>query len=365
MITFQCENPDCPGRRSGEIYHADEAHIGRFIACRHCGRFIKIGFPSSVEPIGQTRPIHTPTEATLTSPPPRSPGGKYTRPSPLRRRSILAAGVAALVLFVGVGFLSWYKHAGTGGGGKGVAPTTRPAAYPAPKPQPAASPHPQGSGPDVRSGDDFNKEFKEWEATQLHRPPTPPTAVQQWEIQSVEDPAPALQRPPTPPRAVQRRAPDRLIPLAELPELPCEIRFVQNGENLKTPEKTMGLGIIAVNNGTPQDAIVKVVPESTPKQSARFVYISAGKQVDISKLDQGNYAVWFCQGGGLAPNWCGDRQQFRDYHRCARFEQPLDFREEKRGNTQFWDQYTLTLHKVPGGNAPTEDVSRASFDEIK
>jgi hypothetical protein len=287
----------------------------------------------------------------------------------LSRRTAVALGVAALALFVAAGFLSRYEHGRNPHSNENEPPrwSIAPEANPSAKPQVAASadsqPAPSPVSKPAASAAALGwtvAEYEKWMRDE-QRARIQPAEVEKLDRQD------ALGRPGS--KKLRPAHPVKLTPFplasSPLPELPCEIRFVQNGEDLKPPERTTGHGIITVNNGTPQDAIVKVVPESTPKESARFVYVSAGKQVDIGKLDQGNYAVWFCQGGGLAPNWCSDRQQFRDYHRCARFEQPLDFREEKRENTQFWDHHTLTLHKVPGGNARTVPVSRSSFDEIK
>ena len=121
-----------------------------------------------------------------------------------------------------------------------------------------------------------------------------------------------------------------------------------------------GHGTLEIDNGTPRDAVVKVVDVLT-HHAIEACYISAGGKVSIQNIPDGAFAVFFSSGSDFDPTIRG----FTREKGFSRFVDDLAFTTEVRAtasgtNTQY-TIFTLTLHPVANGNAKTNSVSEAEF----
>lgn len=121
-----------------------------------------------------------------------------------------------------------------------------------------------------------------------------------------------------------------------------------------------GLGELTISNGTPTDAIAKLIDLSA-RASYREVYVQANSSTTISNIAVGRYELLFSLGRDYAPSL----NKFVTGASYSKFESVITFEEvkERSGNTitTNYDSYRLTLNKVVGGNAPTSQISEAEF----
>ncbi len=115
-----------------------------------------------------------------------------------------------------------------------------------------------------------------------------------------------------------------------------------------------GRGGLTVKNGTAGDSVVTLV---LGKKKAVSVYVRKRSTAKVSNIKDGKYRVYFTSG--------------TDYDRAARsftrncnfskFDDPLPYKTTYTSTQIRWDNWTLSLNKVVGGNAPTSDVSPDDF----
>ncbi len=115
-----------------------------------------------------------------------------------------------------------------------------------------------------------------------------------------------------------------------------------------------GHGTLEIENGTSNDAVVKLVKRGEPHASC-VVYVSARNMTKITSVPQGVYSVVFA----LGLRWNGNTQRFRELKWFGRFDDPLQFVSPSLAE---YTAYSLTLHPVAGGNARTSVIEAWQFD---
>lgn len=122
-----------------------------------------------------------------------------------------------------------------------------------------------------------------------------------------------------------------------------------------------GNGELSVDNGTDRDAVVKVVDEHRRAIISEF-YVQTGSKASVPQIPVGNYAVIFALGN----DWDEERKSFTRDKSFGRYDEPLSFSTERsvEGNQLFtrYSVFTLTLHKVIGGNAKTSNLTEEEFN---
>lgn len=112
----------------------------------------------------------------------------------------------------------------------------------------------------------------------------------------------------------------------------------------------------AVDNGLDRDAIVLLTTTTEPRQTLLSVYIWANSTYKFAGIPDGMYSIYFTTGQDF-DELSGS---FTRNVRHGRFDKPVTFQAE--GNQ--YTIYTITLHGVPGGNAPTTNVPSSLFPKI-
>src|SRR5262249_12424278 len=116
-------------------------------------------------------------------------------------------------------------------------------------------------------------------------------------------------------------------------------------------------GIMMVENGTHQDALVKIVPSGANTASCVF-YVAAGRQAHITFVPDGIYSILFA----LGRDWDPITTSFRNPRSFRRFDDVLNFESYYDAYASHHSSYELTLHTVPGGRARTSGMAEAEFD---
>jgi hypothetical protein len=121
-----------------------------------------------------------------------------------------------------------------------------------------------------------------------------------------------------------------------------------------------GHGNLEIDNGTANDAVIKVVDGQT-NRSIEVCYVTSESKVSIDRIPDGVFSVFFATGVDFDSAVGG----FTREKRFSKFVDPLNFTTDVRSTassiTTQYTIFTLTLHPVVNGNARTSDVSEDEF----
>jgi hypothetical protein len=134
---------------------------------------------------------------------------------------------------------------------------------------------------------------------------------------------------------------------------------IPNGTRILPDVGTAGYGVLEVQNGTSEDAVLSLYDSSTD-ETARDVYVQARHSVRMNGIPEGNYRLAYTAG----LDWDG-----RDAFRCdpdyAQFERDFVYTEEKNHENVQYHSITVTLQPVIGGNVRTRRISKEEFLKVR
>ncbi len=103
-----------------------------------------------------------------------------------------------------------------------------------------------------------------------------------------------------------------------------------------------GLEII---NSTPEDALLILATTGTKSKILAF-YVRDGDTFKLTCVPAGTYDNYVRKGHG----WLGPKMRFFEPTFFGMFADPITFAETQRDGTVEYQENSLTLHSVPGGN---------------
>ena len=118
-----------------------------------------------------------------------------------------------------------------------------------------------------------------------------------------------------------------------------------------------GLSVLTIDNGTGQDADVKLVSAG---RVLSWTYSRARQQHTIANVPVGNYRLMFCQGSG----WNIGIGRFTCNRACFELNKTLEFNETPLADGVEYSQHTVTLHEVLNGNVTKSGLSTSAFDSV-
>ncbi|MBD0346746.1 MAG: hypothetical protein ICV63_18355 [Coleofasciculus sp. Co-bin14] len=130
-----------------------------------------------------------------------------------------------------------------------------------------------------------------------------------------------------------------------------------NGTELILPQDLQGRGNLTVNNGTPRDAVVKLV-DSASGETIRFVYVQANHDATMKNIPPCNCIFKFSTG----TDWDRQTRKFLQNPSFSQFTEPLIFEEIQTEGGVKWRDYKVTLHPVVTGKAKTTQISESDFE---
>ncbi len=145
-------------------------------------------------------------------------------------------------------------------------------------------------------------------------------------------------------------------PKKEVPEI-----FYANGNVFERDKYYLsGLGQLKIKNGTSNDAVAKLV-NLTTRRSVLTVYIRRNSNLNLSKIRDGNYRLYFV----LGRRYDAEQNIFMDNCSFSVFEEAFDFNtysyNVSDGVETNYSVFEVTLHPVVGGTARTSSVSKNEF----
>lgn len=139
-------------------------------------------------------------------------------------------------------------------------------------------------------------------------------------------------------------------------------RYPENGENLLSSYMTQATGHheIVVQNNSGHDAIVKV-EDHFSGETYRLVFVRKGYTYTIEDVRDGTFMLKFALGSDYSPT----QKMFLKPVSFTKFDYPDTLRSSTTSNgyqtTINYDQMSITLAPVVGGNANTTKISARDF----
>jgi hypothetical protein len=121
-----------------------------------------------------------------------------------------------------------------------------------------------------------------------------------------------------------------------------------------------GRGQLTIENGDERDAVVVLAKSSDPSKARLAVYLRSGGSRTIKGIKDGTYVVFYTHGKG----WDAYTKAFTNGAVLRRFEDTVRFETTRTGMLITYSIWTLTLHAVVGGNAPTDPVGGEDFPAV-
>jgi hypothetical protein len=119
-----------------------------------------------------------------------------------------------------------------------------------------------------------------------------------------------------------------------------------------------GPGKLTVNNGTDQNAICKIINPATNKKICSFVVL-ANSTGGITGVLDGRFRVIFAYGDSIISR----TDRFSAPKGFSEFKGTFDFVTTRTSTGIQYSTFSVTLHKVVGGNARTGSITAAEFNK--
>ena len=297
------------------VYHADVAHVGKRLKCSHCGFIVVIEKQQPSSPASRPYPD-----------PPRPQTSKHSPDVPVKPKG-------SSLIFYGLSFLE----------------------------RPCLSP-PQwqfgrgillGSRVKQRNGVRWKvrcpSEAKVMKVTPKARKaqrticlPVTHSVQYQWAA------ARLLQHRTTNPSHRHRRSQPK--------PRPSHYRSLPSGTRITEDSGVGGHGKLSVSNRTGVDAVVRLYDRYT-LETVRWFFVKANASYAVKSIPQGDYVLAYTAG----LDWVHSEDAFRWSPSYHEFEKPVSYSEQTDTTGTRYDEISVTLHPVIGGNVRTKSISRSDF----
>jgi hypothetical protein len=117
-----------------------------------------------------------------------------------------------------------------------------------------------------------------------------------------------------------------------------------------------GRGKLTVENGTDEDAVVRL-SDATTDQTVRWFFVRAHTSAHLAHIPEGTDRLTFTTG----LNWTESEDSFSWHPSYSEFERAFVYSEERDSEEVHFHSISVTLHSVPAGNVKTRAISRQEF----
>lgn len=136
-----------------------------------------------------------------------------------------------------------------------------------------------------------------------------------------------------------------------------------NGTVLIRQSGPVGEGKLSIDNGTTQDAVVKMVSVEPNRKTYYMVYVEANNRVEVAGVRDGTYELFF----GTGVDWDRKKRVFLQDASYSKFDEEFVFKQTRSEDgygriTIYSSSWNVTLHTVPAGNATKTGVSEQEFN---
>lgn len=137
---------------------------------------------------------------------------------------------------------------------------------------------------------------------------------------------------------------------------PSVYNSLPTGTRIEEDVGTNGRGRLTVENGTNQDAVVRL-SDSANDQTVRWFFVQAHTSANVAQIPQGIYRLTFTSG----LNWVESEDTFSWHPSYSEYEHTFDFSEQRDSEGVQYHSISVTLNPVPFGNVRTKEITRDEF----
>jgi hypothetical protein len=277
----------------GVVYHSEQFHVGRQLRCVKCGAMVPIVVPSDRTVVQRQSTIPSAKNRSV-----YSPKNKHRR--------IYAFAITAVVIAVTIASVLFLR-------------TTSVSKQDAPSPSRIQEQAPSQPNPNAESTDNFE----------------------------VVDAQPA---------ASQRGVVDEPKHMKTADPRPTDYNTLPTGTRIEEDIGTGGHGELDVDNGTSEDAVVRLCDDTTD-QTLRWFFVQAHSSAHVAKVPRGTYRLIFTTG----LNWVEAEDTFSWHPSYSEFDKTFEFNEQRNSEGVQYKAISVTLNPVLFGNVRTKTITREEF----
>jgi hypothetical protein len=137
---------------------------------------------------------------------------------------------------------------------------------------------------------------------------------------------------------------------------PSHYNSLPTGTRIADDLGTTGHGKLTVENGTGDDAVVRLFDFASGK-TVRWFFVQAHSTAHIGEVPRGTYKLAFTTG----LNWDTTNDSFTWNPSCNEFDRMFNFTEERDSDGIEYHDISVTLNSVPSGNVRTKRITRDEF----
>jgi hypothetical protein len=312
---------DITCRQCGAIYHADPAHFGKRLRCTQCGSIIVIENP---------QPAAVPLKAGNAQP--RAHSQDVSVNATVRRPNFRWAIYLVASALIVSSFAVWWWHS---------------------RPQTPVVDHRGQVGSGVTQQSDIHEgRPEEANSTARKVPPDRERKV----VSNPFDKVPQDGKNPfAEAHSEQSHTPSS--DSANTPDpRPKHYHSLPSGTRLSDDIGIGGHGKLSISNRTNLDAVARLYDRST-LETVRWFFVKANGAVTVISIPQGDYVLAYTTG----LDWVDSEDAFRWNPSYHEFETAITYSEQSDKSRIQYDEISVTLHTVMGGNVRTKSISRADF----
>jgi len=136
---------------------------------------------------------------------------------------------------------------------------------------------------------------------------------------------------------------------------PTEYNSLPTGTRIEKDSETRGHGELTVENGTTEDAVVRL-SDATTYQTVRWFFVKASS-AHITRIPQGSYRLAYTTG----LNWVASDDVFSWQPSYDEFERQIEYDENRDSERVRFHNISVTLNTVLFGNVHTRTITREEF----
>jgi len=137
---------------------------------------------------------------------------------------------------------------------------------------------------------------------------------------------------------------------------PTEYNSLPTGTRIEEDVITRGHGKLTVENGTTEDAVVRLF-DATTDRTVRWFFVKAHSSAHLSRIPQGSYTLTYTTG----LNWVESDDAFSWQPTYNEFERTLDFTEQRDSEGIQYHTISVSLNSVLFGSVRTRTITREEF----
>jgi hypothetical protein len=147
----------------------------------------------------------------------------------------------------------------------------------------------------------------------------------------------------------------RLPPPRRIPR-PETYNSLPNGSSIESDRCEGGHGVLSVQNGTDEDAVVRLYDPRDLRTICWFL-VRQNDSASRSTIPEGDYRLAYTMGHG----WIESDDAFRWQPSYGEYEKAFGYAEQHDHEGIQYKEISVTLQPVHGGNVRTRTISREEF----